>query len=189
MCVHWYDYTWTKTKKGQDRTNPEKTFKRFKDYLNKVHQTYGLPIWITEFCLDTTDDADEQLGFLKLALPWMESCPFIERYAYYQPNNGSGYMHEGDFRKDRKEKTGDVAKWLKAKEKWIKEKGLPARMPPAEQMKFEAVHPQYYYTSKKLTTLGRFYRDHKSNPSLPRDVYLGKNNLYEDEVEEKPVEE
>jgi len=159
MCVHWYDYTWTKTKKGQDRTNPEKTFKRFKDYMTKVYQTYGLPIWITEFCLDTTDDAEEQLGFLKLALPWLESCPFIERYAYYQPNNGSGYMHEGEFRKHRKGKTGDVAKWLEAKKKWAKEKGLPAKMPPAEQMKFEAVHPYFYYT----TTLLSGYKSNSSN--------------------------
>ena len=63
MCVHWYDYPWTKTKKGEDRTKPERTFGRFKSYMTKVHRTYGLPIWVTEFCLDTTDDTEEQLVY------------------------------------------------------------------------------------------------------------------------------
>ncbi|KAF1941613.1 hypothetical protein EJ02DRAFT_194957 [Clathrospora elynae] len=50
----------------------------FKNYLQKFHDTFGKPVWVTEFGV-TSGNADT---FLKQVLPWLDSQSWIERYAY-----------------------------------------------------------------------------------------------------------
>ncbi|HEY5654155.1 MAG TPA: beta-galactosidase GalB, partial [Pontiella sp.] len=134
--VHWYDWG------GQwpDKTPDAKAsdiFKRFKKYLSMVHETYGLPLWVTEFNANVGRPTETQLEFLELALPYLEECPYVERYAFFQPNSRTG-----EFWVDRND------------------------------------------PNSPLTELGRFWAEFESTPAMTAEVYLGKNNLCEDEVEE-----
>ena len=142
ICVHWYD--WGNFFSGNDQ-NPKGVFNRFRNYLENIYSTYKLPIWITEFNANPNRNNEIQMEFLRLAMPWMDSAPYIERYAYFQPfGQGDVPKREGDsnFRRIRSD------------------------------------------TSTPLTPIGRFWRDHKSAPAMDEEVYLGKNNLCEDEREE-----
>jgi putative glycosyl hydrolase len=82
-----------------------------RDYVQSVHDRYGLPIWVTEFALidfagDSPDpvhatypaDAD-QAQFIMNSTAMLESLPFVERYAWFalptQANvPGSGLCRE-----------------------------------------------------------------------------------------------
>ncbi|KAJ8462903.1 hypothetical protein ONZ45_g17771 [Pleurotus djamor] len=65
--------------------------KWFIQYLNKVHSTFpGAKIWVTEFA-ETSADMNMVSTFMKEALPFLDSTPWIERYAwfaYMRPQNG-----------------------------------------------------------------------------------------------------
>ena len=50
----------------------------FKNYITKFYQTFNKPVWVTEFGV-TSGNAD---AFLQQVLPWMDSQPWIQRYAY-----------------------------------------------------------------------------------------------------------
>jgi hypothetical protein len=56
-------------------------------FLEDMHTTYGLPVWINEFaCSRMGQDeacADEIEAFLRQALPWLDQCEWVERYAYF----------------------------------------------------------------------------------------------------------
>ncbi|EXJ80184.1 hypothetical protein A1O1_08326 [Capronia coronata CBS 617.96] len=63
---------------------------RFTDmraFLEDMHQTYRLPVWLNEFACSKMGngetDVDEVSAFLREALPWLDACPWIERYAYF----------------------------------------------------------------------------------------------------------
>jgi hypothetical protein len=47
---------------------------------------YGLPIWITEFNANPYRSTAVQLGFMELALPYLETLDYVERYNWFQPN-------------------------------------------------------------------------------------------------------
>jgi hypothetical protein len=64
----------------------EVIFGRFKNYLQQVYNEYKLPIWITEFNANPNRPNSTQAAFLQLALPYLESLDYVERYAYFQPN-------------------------------------------------------------------------------------------------------
>jgi hypothetical protein len=51
----------------------------FKNYLQKFHDTFNKPVWVTEFGV-TSGNADK---FLQEVLPWLDSTSWIERYAYH----------------------------------------------------------------------------------------------------------
>lgn len=151
LAVHWYDWggiwkenQFKKNKQGHKvpaYRHPKQIFARFKGYLKQVHEKNGkLPIWITEFNANPKRDTKTQIEFLKLALPYLDNCPYVERYAYFQPFGGKGKFREGE-------------------DAWGK-------------------------SDKPLTELGKMWRDHPSTPAMDKDVYLGRNNLFEDEVEE-----
>lgn len=83
ICVHWYG-----------EPNPE----QFIRHLNKVHQMYGRPIWITEFAVADWKAPSVQknrhspktvLNFMKEVLPKLDELDFVERYAWFpgQPEN------------------------------------------------------------------------------------------------------
>lgn len=84
LGVHWYD--WASNPANSPFEDPEAVFERFKNYLDKVYAEHGLPIWITEFNANANRDVSVQRGFLELALPYLESLDFIERYDYFEPN-------------------------------------------------------------------------------------------------------
>jgi hypothetical protein len=86
--MHWYD--WGASPSTTPDEDPAKIFARFKAKVNACYNYYKMPIWITEFNANKFRNTWVQDGFLKLALPWLESTWFVERYAYFQPFGGFG---------------------------------------------------------------------------------------------------
>ena len=76
--------------------NPQNIFNRFKNYLQNVYDLYGLPIWITEFNANPNRATWVNKGFMELALPYLESLDYVERYAWFQPNSGVADYYEND---------------------------------------------------------------------------------------------
>ncbi|MHB0755943.1 glycosyl hydrolase [Polaribacter sp. M15] len=95
--VHWYD--WGSNPKNSPNANPQDIFNRFKNYLQRVYDLYKLPIWITEFNGNPNRSTASNLGFMKLALPYLESLDYVERYAWFQPSSGTAdyYSDPEDF--------------------------------------------------------------------------------------------
>jgi hypothetical protein len=85
--VHWYD--WGSNPVANPNPTALQVFNRFKTYLTNVHNLYGLPIWITEFNANPNRNTAINLAFMELALPYLESLPYVERYCWYQPNSGT----------------------------------------------------------------------------------------------------
>src|SRR5690606_12599118 len=86
--MHWYD--WGASPKTTPNANPTEVFNRFKNRVTACYNYYKMPIWITEFNANPSRTRAVQNGFLELALPWLEQTPYVERYAYFQPNGGNG---------------------------------------------------------------------------------------------------
>ena len=76
LTVHWYGPNW-------------KDMKRF---LEDMHATYKLPLWVNEFACSTMGNGqakeDEIEAFIREAVSWLESCPWVERYAYFGHGQG-----------------------------------------------------------------------------------------------------
>jgi len=89
IAVHWYDWG----SNPSVNTNPTalQVFNRFKAYLTNVHNLYGLPIWITEFNANPARSQAINAGFLELALPYLESLDYIERYCWFPFNTGTHF--------------------------------------------------------------------------------------------------
>ena len=83
IAVHWYD--WGSNPQNSPNANPQDVFNRFVNYVESVHQTYGLPIWITEFNANRHRNEWVHRQFLQLALPFLEETDYIERYAFFPP--------------------------------------------------------------------------------------------------------
>ena len=83
IAVHWYD--WGSNPQNSPNANPQDVFNRFVNYLESVYQTYGLPIWITEFNANRHRNEWVHRQFLQLALPFLEETDYIERYAFFPP--------------------------------------------------------------------------------------------------------
>ena len=92
--VHWYD--WGSNPANSPNANPQNVFNRFKNYLQNVYDLYGLPIWITEFNANPNRATWVNKGFMELALPYLESLDYVERYAWFQPNSGVADYYEND---------------------------------------------------------------------------------------------
>jgi trimeric autotransporter adhesin len=79
--VHWYDWgTYSPTETG---VTANQIFNRFKAYITNIHNVYGLPIWITEFQGNTNRSVALNTEFMALALPWLESTDYVERYNWF----------------------------------------------------------------------------------------------------------
>ena len=77
--VHWYDW------EGINSTSDANSiFTRFKNRVIACYNYYKMPIWVDEFNANPARSTAIQDAFLQLALPWLESTPYIERYAYFQ---------------------------------------------------------------------------------------------------------
>ena len=96
VAVHWYDWGSNPAKTPNAPAN--EIFNRFKNYLERVHSRYNLPIWITEFNANPNRGNATQDEFLRLALPYLESLDYVERYAYFEPNpNNSSSPNEPSY--------------------------------------------------------------------------------------------
>ena len=89
IAVHWYDWGNNPTV----NTNPTaaQVFARFQNYITTIHNLYGLPIWITEFNANPARNQTINSGFMALALPWLESLDYIERYNWFPYNTGTDF--------------------------------------------------------------------------------------------------
>lgn len=85
--VHWYD--WGSNPTSSPNANPNQVFQRFKKYLEDVYNLYGLPIWVTEFNANPNRTNEVNYEFMKLALPYLESLDYVERYAWFEPFSGT----------------------------------------------------------------------------------------------------
>jgi hypothetical protein len=86
VCVHWYDWgNWLSTLNANP--NPVDVFNRFKSYITAVYNLYQKPIWITEFNANKSRPSAVQEEFMKLALPWLDADPRVERYSYFFGND------------------------------------------------------------------------------------------------------
>jgi hypothetical protein len=124
ISVHWYD--WGVNPKNSPDADPNLIFGRFKNYLTKVYNHYRLPIWITEFNANLNRTTLVNYKFMKLAIPYLDSLDYIERYAWFQP-------------------VSDVA--------------------------------DFYDTSGAYTSIGTYYKNNNSSPSIPEKIYGHGNNL------------
>lgn len=68
--IHWYDSS--------------NNVAYFKQHIQDAYAKFNLPIWLTEF--GTTDGNDQ--AFLAEVLPWLDSQPFVEKYAYFMAKEG-----------------------------------------------------------------------------------------------------
>ena len=82
--VHWYD--WGSNPSVNTNPTAAQVFNRFKTYLTSVYNLYGLPIWISEFNANPYRSTAIQQGFMELALPYLETLSYVERYNWFQPN-------------------------------------------------------------------------------------------------------
>lgn len=83
--VHWYD--WGSNPSNSPNADPNAVFQRFVTYLQNVYDLYGLPIWITEFNANPNRTNAVNYQFMQLALPYLESLDYVERYVWFQPNS------------------------------------------------------------------------------------------------------
>jgi hypothetical protein len=171
VCVHWYDRKAVRRKKS---ASPEAIFKRFQKYMTDVHDQYGLPIWITEWNANPARETPVQRAFMQMAFEWMDTTPWIERYAWFQPRPVISQELRDTVVLDIK--GGD-------KDKAVSE----LRKQHAGYGDF--IIKPHFDPARPLTELGQYWSNFKSAPSMAKDVYLGKNNLCEDEVEEGHFED
>lgn len=85
--MHWYDWGGYSSGAASDANS---IFNRFKNKVIAAYNYYKMPIWITEFNANKNRPREIQDAFLLLALPWLEATPYVERYAYFQPDGGNG---------------------------------------------------------------------------------------------------
>lgn len=60
----------------------------FLNYIDGIHNRYGKPLWITEFAptdwaSPTSVSVAEVINFIKIAIPGLESRPYVLRYSWY----------------------------------------------------------------------------------------------------------
>ncbi len=92
--VHWYD--WGSNPKNSPNADPQQVFNRFKNYLQQVYDLYQLPIWITEFNANINRTTSVNKAFMELALPYLESLDYVERYAWFEPFSDVADYYNGN---------------------------------------------------------------------------------------------
>lgn len=120
IAVHWYD--WGSNPQNTPDADPQQVFNRFRNYLNRVYEHYQLPIWITEFNANRHRNTHVHEGFLELALPYLESLHYVERYSWFETSSGHGefyyedgsYTHIGEFYRDQQSNPSVVGASLMA---------------------------------------------------------------------------
>lgn len=82
MAVHWYS-------NNVGSFTPSGAATEFIRQMQELYDTYQRPIWITEFAywLGEGSNYADQLEFMNLVLPQLDSLPFIEYYFWWTPNS------------------------------------------------------------------------------------------------------
>lgn len=103
IAVHWYS----------DIFNAEGSTRHLRRYLRRVHQTYGLPVWLTEYSLLGWDSLGQlvyprpgvQARFIARSTRMLDQLPWLERYAWWAlpaPDHGrSSGLYRADDRPTR----------------------------------------------------------------------------------------
>jgi hypothetical protein len=108
VCVHNYN---------------KKTASALKTWLDAEYAKYGLPIWLTEFQREDSDNPTQaqNLAYLEEVLPMLEGLSYLERYAYYNwgvnttlfngdgTTNGLGHLYANVFSNPACRNTGNPA--------------------------------------------------------------------------------
>jgi hypothetical protein len=94
IAVHWYD--WGSDPKVNVNHTATQIFNRFKSYITKVYEVHKLPIWITEFNANPARSNAVNAAFLNLALPWLESVSYVERYVWFPYDTNTHYYGYDD---------------------------------------------------------------------------------------------
>jgi hypothetical protein len=90
VCVHWY--------KGPDST-------KFINDITDIINLYNKPIWVTEFAPQTVSSSQidpnkytqqEVNDFINTVVPWMNSNPMVERYAWHNSKVGTSAIFTVD---------------------------------------------------------------------------------------------
>lgn len=84
IALHWYDWIYWRQFKNPE-PDVKEVFERFKAYVIHAHELYNRPIWVTEFNCNRNTTEQTHIEFMKLAIPWLDAQPFVERYAYFFP--------------------------------------------------------------------------------------------------------
>ncbi|KAF2429529.1 hypothetical protein EJ08DRAFT_569429, partial [Tothia fuscella] len=58
-------------------------FNYFKSYLEEIHNTFGKPVWITEFALEPSASEQQQVEFMKQAVKFLDQAEWVHRYAWF----------------------------------------------------------------------------------------------------------
>jgi Glycosyl hydrolase catalytic core len=77
VCVHHYSANYEA---------PQAAAAELRDYLSRVYELYGKPVWLTEFALAnwiTAATSKQQRAYIKEAVAMLEKLPFVERYAWF----------------------------------------------------------------------------------------------------------
>lgn len=93
IAVHWYD--WSSNPEVNTNPTAQQVFDRFKAYLTDVYNRFGLPIWITEFNANPNRSNAINYAFMQLALPYLESLDYVERYAWFEPSSDVADYYDG----------------------------------------------------------------------------------------------
>lgn len=93
IAVHWYD--WGSNPAANPNPTAQQVFDRFKTYLTNVYNRFGKPIWITEFNANPNRSNAINLAFMELALPYLETLDYVERYAWFEPSSDVADFYDG----------------------------------------------------------------------------------------------
>lgn len=87
--IHWYDWGNETNNKATDSLTAQFIFNRFMNYIVATHNAYpDQAIWITEFNANVNRKSPVvHEYFMKLATDWLNSTPYVERYAYFFPKS------------------------------------------------------------------------------------------------------
>ncbi|OCT54726.1 glycoside hydrolase [Cladophialophora carrionii] len=84
LVVHWY--------------GPH--FRDMRAFLEDMHATYRLPVWVNEFACSTMGHgeatAEAVEAFMREAIPWLDGCAWIERYAYFGNKDVGAWVGRGN---------------------------------------------------------------------------------------------
>jgi hypothetical protein len=121
IAVHWYD--WGGNPVNTPNADHNQIFNRFKTYLTNVYNTYGLPIWITEFNANPNRNTNVHLEFMKLALPYLDNLSYVERYAWFEPFPVNGATTGNANFYDNNNNLTDIGKFYDVQ--WTSYKSIP----------------------------------------------------------------
>ncbi len=86
IAVHWYDWGSHTQNTGTEDQIATNIFNRFKAYIESVRNAYNRTIWVTEFNANRNRTSSSvHQKFMELAVAWLNSTTYIERYAYFFP--------------------------------------------------------------------------------------------------------